>query len=107
AAQMQINFTRADEVEADRIGINTLAKANFHPEAMADVFENMRRAIRPTFDENDVPALLQDHPVTTERISEARARAAVIKKAYKPSVVVGDVEDARKANGENDARKSG
>ena len=107
AAQMQINFTRADEVEADRIGINTLAKANFDPEAMADVFENMQRAIRPTFDENDVPALLQDHPVTTERISEARARAAVIKKAYKPSVVVGDVEDARKANGENDARKSG
>jgi len=76
AAQMQINFTRADEIEADRIGINTLAKANFDPEAMADVFENMQRTIRPTFDENDIPALLQDHPVTTERISEARARAA-------------------------------
>jgi len=106
AAQMQINFTRADEVEADRIGINTLAKANFDPEAMADVFENMQRAIRPTFDENDVPALLQDHPVTTERISEARARAAVIKKAYKPSVVVGDVEDAKKAKADGDAGKS-
>jgi predicted Zn-dependent protease len=101
AAQMQINFTRADEVEADRIGINTLAKANFDPEAMADAFENMQRAIRPTFDENDVPALLQDHPVTTERISEARARAAVIKKVYKPSVVVGDVEDAKKAKGDD------
>ena len=105
AAQMQINFTRADEIEADRIGINTLAKANFDPEAMADAFENMQRAIRPTFDENDVPALLQDHPVTTERISEARARAAVIKKAYKPSVVVGDVED-KKAKDAADARKS-
>jgi predicted Zn-dependent protease len=105
AAQMQINFTRADEIEADRIGINTLAKANFDPEAMADVFENMQRTIRPTFDENDVPALLQDHPVTTERISEARARAAVIKKAYKPSVVVGDVED-KKAKDDADARKS-
>jgi predicted Zn-dependent protease len=96
AAQMQINFTRADEIEADRVGINTLAKANFDPEAMADVFENMQRAIRPTFDENEVPALLQDHPVTTERISEARARAAIIKKAYKPSVVVGPVEDTAK-----------
>jgi predicted Zn-dependent protease len=105
AAQMQINFTRADEVEADRIGINTLAKANFDPEAMADVFENMQRAIRPTFDENDVPALLQDHPVTTERISEARARAAVIKKAYRPSVVVGDVED-KKAKDDAAAGKS-
>lgn len=103
AAQMQINFTRADEIEADRIGINTLAKANFDPEAMADAFENMQRAIRPTFDENDVPALLQDHPVTTERISEARARAAVIKKAYKPSVVVGEVEDANKKAKAGDA----
>ncbi|HSE12928.1 MAG TPA: M48 family metalloprotease [Rudaea sp.] len=97
AAQMQINFTRADETEADRIGINTLAKANFNPDAMADVFENMQRAIRPTFDENDVPALLQDHPVTTERISEARARAAVIKKEYKPLVTVGAVEDANRS----------
>ena len=106
AAQMQINFTRADEIEADRTGIYTLAKANFDPEAMADVFENMQRAIRPTFDENDVPALLQDHPVTTERISEARARAAVIKKTYKPSVVVGDVEDAsKKAKGDGDSGK--
>ena len=98
AAQMQINFTRADEIEADRIGINTLAKANFDPDAMAEVFENMQRAIRPTFDENEVPALLQDHPVTTERISEARARAAVIKKDYKPLVTVGALEDtSRKA----------
>ena len=105
AAQMQINFTRADEIEADRIGINTLAKANFDPEAMADVFENMQRTIRPTFDENDVPALLQDHPVTTERISEARARAANIKKAYKPSVVVGDVED-KKTKDDADTRRS-
>jgi predicted Zn-dependent protease len=108
AAQMQINFTRADEIEADRIGINTLAKANFDPEAMADAFENMQRAIRPTFDENDVPALLQDHPVTTERISEARARAAIIKKAYKPSVVVGDVEDTnKKAKDDATAAKNG
>jgi predicted Zn-dependent protease len=106
AAQMQINFTRADETEADRIGINTLAKANFDPEAMADVFENMQRAIRPTFDENEVPALLQDHPVTTERISEARARAAVIKKDYRPSVVVGAVEEPGKAaKGSVDERK--
>ena len=96
AAQMQINFTRADEREADRIGINLLARANFEPDAMAEVFETMQRAIRPTFDENDVPALLQDHPVTTERISEAKARASVIKKDYKPKVVVGRVQETGK-----------
>ena len=78
--QMQINFTRADESEADRIGIQTLARANFEPDAMAGFFERMQRALRPGFDENDVPALLMDHPVTLQRISEAKARAVVVKK---------------------------
>ena len=93
AAQMQINFTRQDEAEADRVGIYTLAKSGFDPNAMADFFERMQRALRPGFDENDVPALLMDHPVTTQRISEAKARADVIKKEYNTSSVsVGDVE---------------
>jgi predicted Zn-dependent protease len=78
--QMQINFTRADESEADRIGIQTLAKANFDPDAMAGFFERMQHALRPGFDENDVPALLMDHPVTLQRISEAKARAVAVKK---------------------------
>lgn len=78
--QMQINFTRADESEADRIGIQTLARANFDPDAMAEFFQRMQRALRPGFDENDVPALLMDHPVTLERISEAKARAVAVKK---------------------------
>lgn len=96
AQQMQINFTRADEAEADRVGINTLAKAGFDPDAMAGFFERMQRALRPGFDENDVPALLMDHPVTTARISEAKARADVIKKDYRPEVTVGDVEEPGK-----------
>jgi predicted Zn-dependent protease len=83
AAQMQINFTRADESEADRVGIQTLAKANFDPDAMAEFFSRMQRALRPGFDETDVPALLMDHPVTTARISEAKARAEAVKKEEK------------------------
>jgi predicted Zn-dependent protease len=98
AQQLQINFTRSDESEADRVGIQTLAKAGYDPEAMAEAFEHMQRALRPGFDENDVPALLMDHPVTTERISEARARADVIRKQYQPSVVVGDASDTAGAS---------
>jgi predicted Zn-dependent protease len=96
AEQMRINFTRADEAEADRIGIATLAKAGFDPDAMAGFFERMQRALRPGFDENDIPALLMDHPVTTTRISEAKARAEQIKKEYRPVVTVGDVQAAPK-----------
>jgi predicted Zn-dependent protease len=96
AAQMQINFTRADEAEADRVGISTLAKAGFDPDAMAGFFERMQRALRPGFDENDVPALLMDHPVTTQRITEAKDRAQQIKKEYQPIVTVGDVQPTSK-----------
>ncbi|MBS0556867.1 MAG: M48 family metallopeptidase [Proteobacteria bacterium] len=89
--QMQINFTRADEEEADRVGIETLAKANFDPDAMAGFFQRMQRALRPGFDENDVPALLMDHPVTLQRISEAKARAETLKKQMQATVDVGEV----------------
>jgi predicted Zn-dependent protease len=91
AAQMQINFTRADESEADRVGIQTLAKANFDPNAMAGFFARMQQALRPGFDENDVPALLMDHPVTTERISEAKARAESLTKDMEATVTVGAI----------------
>jgi beta-barrel assembly-enhancing protease len=89
AAQMQINFTRADESEADRVGIQTLAKAGYDPEAMADFFDRMQHALRPGFDENDVPSLLMDHPVTNQRISEARERAEAMRKGVKPTIDVG------------------
>jgi len=92
AAQMQINFTRADESEADRVGIQTLAKANFDPDAMAGFFSRMQKALRPGFDENDVPALLMDHPVTVERISEAKARAETLKKDMQATVTVGETQ---------------
>jgi predicted Zn-dependent protease len=101
AQQMQINFTRADEAEADRVGIQLLAKANFDVDAMAGFFDRMQRTLRPGFDENDVPALLMDHPVTVERISEAKARAEAIRKELKASTS-GDDEpaepDAQTAN---------
>jgi len=38
-AQQRINFTRANEYEADRIGIGFLAAAGFDPNAMPDFFE--------------------------------------------------------------------
>jgi predicted Zn-dependent protease len=71
--QHQINFTRANEEEADRVGEVRLARAGFDPRSMADFFERMQRATR--LNDNNIPALLQDHPVTQDRIAEARARA--------------------------------
>ncbi|MET0935588.1 MAG: M48 family metalloprotease [Luteibacter sp.] len=75
--QRQINFTRKDEIEADRTGIQTLANAGFDPDAMADFFGRMQDTLRVGQGEDKaaVPSLLLSHPVTLERISDARARA--------------------------------
>jgi predicted Zn-dependent protease len=72
--QQQINFTRMEEHEADRVGINYLAAAGFDPNGMIGFFSTMMRE-RGTGDD-DIPALLQSHPVEPVRIAEARARVA-------------------------------
>lgn len=81
--QEQIDFTRKDESEADRVGIGTLAKAGFDPDAMAAFFDRMAHTLRPGGGDGgdysgDAPPFLQTHPVTSERIAEAKARAHVL-----------------------------
>ncbi|WP_090177768.1 M48 family metalloprotease [Luteibacter sp. UNC138MFCol5.1] len=76
--QRQINFTRKDEIEADRVGIQTLANSGYDPDAMADFFGRMQDTMRVGEGEEALPALLQTHPVTLARISDARARARVL-----------------------------
>jgi predicted Zn-dependent protease len=71
--QYQINFTRANEKEADRVGIQTLADAEFDPYGMPRFFERLQKnsklyGTRP-------PEFLSTHPVTTNRIAEATSRA--------------------------------
>ena len=74
AAQQQINFTRSNEHEADRVGIAALAGAGFDPYGMASFFDVMSRQNTRAPDER-APAFLMTHPVTTSRIAEARDRA--------------------------------
>jgi beta-barrel assembly-enhancing protease len=74
AVQHQINFTREQEFEADRVGIGYLAGAGFDANSMASFFETMSRheGLAATY----IPAMLVDHPVTSDRVAEARSRAA-------------------------------
>lgn len=71
--QYQINFTRANEEEADRVGVEILAKSDFDPRAMPVFFERMGRASR--FQGSELPEFLRTHPVTTTRIADSRGRA--------------------------------
>jgi len=74
AAQQQINFTRSNEHEADRVGIAALADAGFDPYGMASFFDVMSRQDSRAPDER-APEFLRTHPVTSSRIAEARDRA--------------------------------
>ena len=73
AAQQQINFTRENEYEADRIGFSRLTAAGFDPNGMAAFMERLQRANR--FVEGNAPSYLRTHPITYERIAEAQARS--------------------------------
>lgn len=73
-AQYQINFTRANEKEADRIGIELLHKSGFRTLSMADFFSRLELANRYS-DPKMIPEYLRTHPVTVNRIAEARERA--------------------------------
>jgi predicted Zn-dependent protease len=72
--QTQINFTRHNEAEADRIGIQTLADAGYDPNGMASFFDKLNRLTRVNGE--GPPEFLRTHPVTVNRIAEARNRAA-------------------------------
>lgn len=73
AVQRRINFTRDNEKEADRIGIQTLAGAGHDPYAMAGFFERLSKATRVY--ETSAPEFLRTHPVNAERISDSLGRA--------------------------------
>jgi predicted Zn-dependent protease len=70
--QGQLNFSRDMEREADRIGSQLMASAGFKPSGMAAMFERLQQSARLN-DSGGYP-YLRSHPLTTERIGEARAR---------------------------------
>jgi len=72
AQQAQINFTRHNEIEADRVGIRTLAASGYDPQGMADFFEKMGQSSRVNGE--GPPEFLRTHPVSVNRIAEAESR---------------------------------
>lgn len=75
--QQRIQYTRAHELEADRLGMRLLAESNFNPHGMANFFEEM--AERARLYGNKLPAILRTHPMSTTRIAEARSRLKDVK----------------------------
>ncbi|HEY8569399.1 M48 family metalloprotease [Microbulbifer sp.] len=72
ALDNQLRFSRQNEQEADRVGIETLAKAGMDPQAAGEMFEQMLKATRYY---RRPPEFLLTHPVTEKRIADAKLRA--------------------------------
>ena len=73
AQQFAINHTRQSEAEADRVGIGLLAAAGYDPHGMAAFFERLNIASRAMG--QGPPEYLRTHPLTVNRVAEARSRA--------------------------------
>jgi predicted Zn-dependent protease len=72
AIQSQLDYTRANEQEADRIGLEILQKSNFNPHAMPEFLDRLQKATRLL--ENNAPNYLRTHPVTSERVADIENR---------------------------------
>ena len=72
AAQGQLNFSRDMEREADRVGFGVMTQAGFEGQGVSGMFEKLQQAAR--LNDSGAYPYLRSHPLTTERIAEARAR---------------------------------
>ncbi len=72
SAQRQINFTRANEQEADRIGTQLLYRSGFDPDGMAKFFARLER--RSSGAAGRVPEFLRTHPFPRNRIADVQGR---------------------------------
>ena len=76
-AQANINFTRYNESEADRIGLQVLYNSGYNPMAMSELFRkllSMQGNLNPAF------AMLIDHPLSEIRVAEAYNAARLLPK---------------------------
>jgi predicted Zn-dependent protease len=72
AVQGQLNFSRDMEREADRVGFGVMVDAGFQANGVGGMFEKLQQASR--LNDNGSFPYLRSHPLTTQRIAEARAR---------------------------------
>lgn len=73
ALESQLKYSRQNEQEADRIGLEVLSKSGRDPNAMTGMFEQMLAATR--YVGYQAPEYLRSHPLTENRVNDAGNRA--------------------------------
>jgi predicted Zn-dependent protease len=70
--QTALNFTRDNEREADRVGLQILEKSGFDARAMPAFLDLLQRSYR--LYESNAPSYARTHPLTYERIADVENR---------------------------------
>jgi predicted Zn-dependent protease len=73
---VDLRYSRADEDEADRGGLNNMVAAHYNPQGMLQLFQVLNSA----GGEGNTPTFLRDHPLTQDRIRKTQERIAALKK---------------------------
>jgi len=74
AQDASLRYSRGNEQEADRVGMQTLVDAGMDPHAAPAMFERMLQASRYSSG-NRMPEFLRTHPLSENRIADTRNRA--------------------------------
>jgi beta-barrel assembly-enhancing protease len=73
ASDSRLRYSRSNEQEADRIGLQTMERSGRDPSAAGDMFETLLMKTR--YSGSQIPEFLLTHPVTEKRIADARGRS--------------------------------
>lgn len=74
AQDSALRYSRGNEQEADRIGMQTILDAGYSPHAAPAMFERMLQASRYSSG-SSVPEFLRSHPLSENRVADTRNRA--------------------------------
>lgn len=76
ALDSQMAFSRDNEREADRVGMQIMTQAGFDPKAMPRFFATLNMQSQLNQAANSfLPSFVRSHPLSDERLSEAQTRA--------------------------------
>jgi predicted Zn-dependent protease len=92
-----LRYSRSNEQEADRVGMQTMVAAGMDPHAAPAMFERMLAASRYSSSEK-IPEFLRTHPLSESRISDTSNRARQYPKQIRPISLDYQLMRARVAN---------
>ncbi len=97
AQDSALRYSRGNEQEADRIGMQTMVEAGMDPHAAPAMFERMLQASRYSGGDR-IPEFLRSHPLSESRIADTRNRARQYPKQIRPTSLDYQLMRARVVN---------